>query len=430
MPFIKTRGIDFYYEEKGEGPSILLIPPSGSTASTWGALRGDLAEYGRVIMYDRRGYSRSAGAVVRSAAVHALDAAALVEALEAAPAAAVGTSAGATIALDLAVRRPDLVRAVVVHEAAWRALHHPDASGLGALTRMQWLAWRGRYPEAAETLLRWVYSYRDGGSAWDAFAEQWRQTARENGRSVVADLQASVGGYPRENDLARITAPVVCTYGSRSRPYMRAVTRSLARAIPTATVREIDGTAHAVAFDASRIFATIIADAISSTESGKQKGGAMQSIKEAADTFLASKRVAVTGVSRTPKTHGSNNVYRRLRERGYQVFAVNPNTDRVEGDRCYPDLASIPGGVQAVMIGTRPELAENTMRECAELGIKHVWMHRGPGTGSVSDAATGYGREHGITVIDGGCPLMFAPTADAGHKIMRLVYARKIPNHV
>ncbi len=156
----------------------------------------------------------------------------------------------------------------------------------------------------------------------------------------------------------------------------------------------------------------------------------MQSINEAAAAFLASKRVAVTGVSRTPKTHGSNNVYRRLRERGYQVFAVNPNTDQVEGDRCYRDLASIPGGVQAVVIGTRPEIAEDTMRECAELGIKHVWMHRGPGAGSVSATATGYGRQHGITVIDGGCPLMFGPTADLGHKIMRLVYAGHVPKQV
>ena len=96
----------------------------------------------------------------------------------------------------------------------------------------------------------------------------------------------------------------------------------------------------------------------------------MQSIQEAAAGFLANKRVAVTGVSRTPKTHGSNNVYQRLRERGYQVFAVNPNTGQVEGDRCYPDLASIPGGVQAVVIGTRPEIAVDTMRACAELGIK------------------------------------------------------------
>src|SRR5262249_690277 len=113
----------------------------------------------------------------------------------------------------------------------------------------------------------------------------------------------------------------------------------------------------------------------------------MQSINEAAAAFLASRRVAVTGVSRTPKTHGSNNVYRRLRERGYRVFAVNPNTDQVEGDRCYQDLKSIPGGVEAVVIGTRPEIAEDTMRECAELGITRVWMHRGSGAGSVSHAA-------------------------------------------
>jgi predicted CoA-binding protein len=156
----------------------------------------------------------------------------------------------------------------------------------------------------------------------------------------------------------------------------------------------------------------------------------MQTIQEAAAAFLANKRVAVTGVSRTPKTHGSNNVYRRLRERGYEVFAVNPNTDKVEGDRSYQDLKSIPGGVEVVVIGTRPEIAEDTMRECAELGIKQVWMHRGPGAGSVSAAATGYGREHGITVIDGGCPLMFGPTADLGHKIMRLLYAGHVPKQV
>ena len=156
----------------------------------------------------------------------------------------------------------------------------------------------------------------------------------------------------------------------------------------------------------------------------------MQSVKEAAATFLATKRVAVTGVSRTAKGHGSNAVYQRLRARGYEVFAVNPNADQVEGDRCYRDLASIPGGVEAVVIGTRPEAAEDTVRQCAELGIKQVWMHRGPGEGSVSESATRYGREHGITVIDGGCPLMFGPTADVGHKIMRMVFAGHVPKQV
>jgi pimeloyl-ACP methyl ester carboxylesterase len=120
---------------------------------------------------------------------------------------------------------------------------------------------------ASSTLLRYVYSYRDGGSAWDAFPEQWRQTARENGRSVVADLKSTMGGYPRAQDLAKITSPVVCTYGSRSRGYMRSITRSLAQAIPTATVREIDGTAHAVPFDAPDNFAQVITETIRPSES-------------------------------------------------------------------------------------------------------------------------------------------------------------------
>lgn len=145
-------------------------------------------------------------------------------------------------------------------------------------------------------------------------------------------------------------------------------------------------------------------------------------IKEAAAEFLANKRIAVTGVSRHPQDHGSNSVYKRLRERGYEVFAVNPNAGQVEGDICYPTLKSIPGGVGAVVIGTRPDRAEATMRECAELGIKHVWMHRGPGAGSVSAEAAAYGREQGISVIPGGCPLMFGPTSDGGHRAMKFVF--------
>jgi uncharacterized protein len=158
----------------------------------------------------------------------------------------------------------------------------------------------------------------------------------------------------------------------------------------------------------------------------------MVTVKQAASEFLAHKRIAVTGVSRNPQGHGSNAVYQRLRDRGYEVFAINPNADEVEGDVCYHDLKSVPGGVEAVVIGTRPETAEATMRECAALGIRYVWMHRSFGAGSVSDAATTYGRQHGITVIDGGCPLMFNPTADVGHKAMRMVMTRtgKVPRQV
>jgi predicted CoA-binding protein len=158
----------------------------------------------------------------------------------------------------------------------------------------------------------------------------------------------------------------------------------------------------------------------------------MRPIKQAASDFLANKRIAVTGVSRTPQDHGGNVVYRRLRDRGYRVFAINPNADTVEGDRSYHDLKSAPDGVEAVVIGTRPEFAEATMSDCVELGIKHVWMHRGFGAGSVSKAASEYGRAHGIAVIDGGCPLMFDPTSDVGHKIMCFVLTRtgNVPQRV
>ena len=147
----------------------------------------------------------------------------------------------------------------------------------------------------------------------------------------------------------------------------------------------------------------------------------MQKIMNAASEFLSHKRVAVTGVSRNPKDHGGNVVYKRLRDRGFQVFAVNPNTDEVEGDLSFHDLKSIPGGVDWVVIATRPEIAETTVHECVDLGVERVWMHRAFGSGSVSREAAEYGRGHGVTVIDGGCPCMFEPTADPGHKVMRAV---------
>lgn len=158
----------------------------------------------------------------------------------------------------------------------------------------------------------------------------------------------------------------------------------------------------------------------------------MQPIKQAADEFLGHKRIAVTGVSRRPSSHGSNIVYQRLRERGYEVFAVNPNADAVEGDVCYPDLKSIPGGVDAVVIATSLSHADGTMQECHELGINSVWMHRSFGKGSVSDSATRFGRKHGITVIDGGCPLMFEPCSDGGHRFMKGLFtmAGNVPRKV
>jgi predicted CoA-binding protein len=160
------------------------------------------------------------------------------------------------------------------------------------------------------------------------------------------------------------------------------------------------------------------------------RGPAMTTVSTAVGDFLAQRRIAVAGVSRQAAGHGGNLVYRRLRSRGYEVFAVNPNADSVEGDACYHDLASIPGGVDAVVIATTPAAAEAVVADCERLGIGRVWMHRSFDAGSVSPAAVTAGRRAGMTVIAGGCPLMFDPAADFGHKCMRafLGIAGKAPS--
>lgn len=147
----------------------------------------------------------------------------------------------------------------------------------------------------------------------------------------------------------------------------------------------------------------------------------MTTVAEAITDFLAQRRIAVVGVSRHSAGHGGNVVYKRLRERGYEVFAVNPNADTVEGDACYRNLASIPGSVDAVVIATSAREANAVVRDCTRLGIRRAWMHRSFGPGSVSDSAVAAGRNAGMTVIAGGCPLMFNPTADVAHKCMRWI---------
>ena len=145
----------------------------------------------------------------------------------------------------------------------------------------------------------------------------------------------------------------------------------------------------------------------------------MPELKEAVEDFLAQKRIAVAGVSRGGD-EAANAIYRKLRGAGYEVFATNPKAAEVEGEPCYPDLRSIPGGVDAVVISTPPEVAEEIVRECAEIGASRVWLHRSFGQGSVSEAAVEYGREHGLSVIPGGCPMMFCEP-DVAHKCMRWV---------
>ena len=263
MGYVRSKGCDLYYEETGAGAPILLIHPAGATASTWGSVTDELGRMGHVITYDRRGYARSGGVPVHSMSTHAEDAAVMLESLPSGSAVVVGTSAGAAIAVDLAVRRPDLVAVAVAHEFPWRFTRHtPTVSQLRALARMGWLALRGRQGDAAEVLLRSAYTYRDGGSAWDTFPHEWRRIGRENANAALADFRNSIVTYPSAQDLARVEVPVLCTYGERSPQSMVRLVRSLASAIPTATTRRIAGAGHAAPFDAPANFVALIANAM------------------------------------------------------------------------------------------------------------------------------------------------------------------------
>lgn len=139
------------------------------------------------------------------------------------------------------------------------------------------------------------------------------------------------------------------------------------------------------------------------------------------DDFLAQKRIAVAGVSRNNSRHpAANLIYDRLKKTGHEVFPVNPNMKTFEGEPCYPDLRSIPSGVDGVMIVTRPETSEQIVRDCRDVGVPRVWMHRSLAKGSsVSTQAVEFCGEHNITVIAGACPMMFGPGADFGHTCMR-----------
>ena len=137
--------------------------------------------------------------------------------------------------------------------------------------------------------------------------------------------------------------------------------------------------------------------------------------------FLAQKRIAVVGVSRNNRHHPVGNlIHGRLKGTGHEVFPVNPHMQTFDGDPCYPNLQSIPGGVDGVVIVTRPEITARIVHDCNDAGVSRVWMHRSLGGGSsVSPEAAEYCRQHEISVIDGACPMMYGDKVDFGHTCMR-----------
>ncbi|MCG3209482.1 MAG: hypothetical protein FOGNACKC_03109 [Anaerolineae bacterium] len=143
----------------------------------------------------------------------------------------------------------------------------------------------------------------------------------------------------------------------------------------------------------------------------------MPALTELVNDFLAQQRIAVAGVSRDAAAP-ANAIYKKLKQANYLVFAVNPNAAEIEGDKCYPNLQAIPGGVDAVMVATHPAVSDQIVRDCLEIGVNRVWFHRSFGQGSFSQQAADFCRDNGIAVIPAGCPMMFVEP-DIAHKCFR-----------
>jgi predicted CoA-binding protein len=154
----------------------------------------------------------------------------------------------------------------------------------------------------------------------------------------------------------------------------------------------------------------------------------MSQIPASIERFLASERIAVAGVSRD-SNQPANHILRRLRDTGHEVVALNPAATEVEGQRCYPDLASVPEKVDALMVVTSPDAAPKVVREAISHGVRQVWFHRAIGDGSVSREAVWECEEAGIEPLVGGCPMMFCGRVDVGHRFFRwfLKMRRRLP---
>ena len=154
----------------------------------------------------------------------------------------------------------------------------------------------------------------------------------------------------------------------------------------------------------------------------------METIDSLIQYFLAQKVIAVVGVSDQRDT-GCNLNYKKFKESGYKVYAVNPHLSIFDGAPCYPDLKSIPEKPDAVFLLTSPKVTEQIVQQCVELGVKHVWMHclmgtkpgLSAGTTSVSQSAVELCRANGIAVIPGSCPAQFIKP-DIGHSMMHWLW--------
>ena len=146
--------------------------------------------------------------------------------------------------------------------------------------------------------------------------------------------------------------------------------------------------------------------------------------RAAIDRFLALSPIALVGASRDPKDF-SHAVATQLRDGGRTVHLVNPESDEIDGQRCYRTLAEVPDPLEGVLVMVPAGSAAAVARASVQRGVTSVWLHRGAGAGSVSGEAVALCRESGVDVIDGACPLMFTEPVAWFHRAHHFLVRRR-----
>ena len=136
---------------------------------------------------------------------------------------------------------------------------------------------------------------------------------------------------------------------------------------------------------------------------------------ETIEDFLAQKRIAMIGVSRNPKDFSAA-LFEELRKRGYEMVAVNPNAQEVLGQHCFARIQDVQPAVDTALLMTASNVTDSVVSDCAQAGVRRIWMYRAGGRGAVSPSAVAFCHEHGIQVVPGQCPFMFLPGAAGIHK--------------
>ncbi len=235
---VRVNGVTLYYEEHGAGEPILCIHGTGSSSALWRDAAGELATRGRTIIYDRRGFSRSERPepFVTDVHQHADDAAALIDALGATPAIVIGRSQGGEIAVDLALRYPDRVRALALLEGGGLSLSEALTQWLADLSKEIFAAADADMSSVGEMHLRAIL----GDAGWEGLPEPVKETFTANGPAILAEERGGLLEVTAEQ-LGAIVHPTLLVGGKDSPPALADATNLMAAAMPSARVEWVEG---------------------------------------------------------------------------------------------------------------------------------------------------------------------------------------------